>query len=393
MSHRISALFIFIFYIISLPACATKKPVQKSVQRTFILPKIEKTVEKDITFVEKEDEIKPAIKYSISPWFGFKKAACSLTFDDGTLDHYFIAFPELEKRNMKATFFLITKYLKRCLWMDSQIKRRLFSWDQAREMFNSGHEIGSHSKSHKDLTKRGTSIKKELRDSFLKIRKEIPLQKGLTFSWPYWRSNEECEEIAAQYYISARSGTGKMKDNTGKNGADPHSNPINFFAVNSVCMGLGEIDRTWQEDCERVISEGGWFVVCFHGIDDGRVAKEWLGWRAMPISQFREILGFIGDRDFWIAPFGTVSRYIHERDSAVLYLVESSENYFFLLLEDGLDDSIYNQPLSISIKLPVKWDSVLIVQNDRLLRHNNSEDGYIQFDALPDGSEIIIIKN
>jgi len=381
---KLSSVYYF-FLLIFLLSCATPQPVEKD----LALPARELPPEKQIVPVEKPEKI-DTLDYILSSWFGFHKAACSLTFDDGTVDQYVIAFPELEKRDLKATFFLITKYRRRGYWCDFQEKRTLFSWDQARELSLSGHEIGSHGKTHKDLTKKRSHIKRELRDSFIKIKKEIPLQKNMTFAWAYWRSNDKCLSVAKNYYISARSGTGIPEKYLERNGGIPHSTLNDFFEINSLAIRNGDSDRSWQNLCNRVFSEEGWFIVGFHGITDGKIAKECLGWEAIPVFRFNYILDYIEDKGFWVAPFGTVTRYIQERNSAVLSFKYSSHHSYILSLEDGLDDTIYNLPLSMKVKLPDKWNSVEIFQNGRILDHHISESSYAFFNVLPDGSNIII---
>ena len=125
------------------------------------------------TGTEEEPSDPTEIFYTLAPWYGFKKAACSLTFDDGTMDHYVLAFPELQRRNLKATFFLITRYRKRGYWKDGEKKRRLFSWDQARQIRKAGHEIGSHSRTHADLTAKDAFARREIAGSFTTLRREI----------------------------------------------------------------------------------------------------------------------------------------------------------------------------------------------------------------------------
>lgn len=65
-----------------------------------------------------------------------------LSFDDGTEDHYRVAFPLLRKYNMKGLFFVVTKYINgEANLTDNQI----------REMANHNMELGSHSHSHPNL--------------------------------------------------------------------------------------------------------------------------------------------------------------------------------------------------------------------------------------------------
>ncbi len=69
-----------------------------------------------------------------------------LTFDDGWIDSYTVAFPELKKRGMVGNFFVPTQYLD----VGGEL---LIDWEQAIEMDRAGMEFGGHTISHEDLTK------------------------------------------------------------------------------------------------------------------------------------------------------------------------------------------------------------------------------------------------
>ncbi|MDD5457159.1 MAG: polysaccharide deacetylase family protein [Candidatus Margulisbacteria bacterium] len=65
-----------------------------------------------------------------------------LTFDDGAANNW-DAFLELKKFQMKAVFFIITSHIGDAKHLDDV---------QLKTMAESGMEIGSHSKTHRDLT-------------------------------------------------------------------------------------------------------------------------------------------------------------------------------------------------------------------------------------------------
>ena len=146
------------------------------------------------------------LDYGIAPWFRFKEMALSITFDDGTLDQYLIAFPELEVRDLKATFFVVTEPREAGRWNDYGETRFLFSWDQAREMAIAGHEIGSHSMTHAKMTGESLFVELQLLDSQMKIDQKIRTRRCVSFCWPFWRSDGESRRLAKRYYIAARSG-------------------------------------------------------------------------------------------------------------------------------------------------------------------------------------------
>lgn len=69
-----------------------------------------------------------------------------ITIDDGWIDAYTFAFPELNKRNMVAVFFVPTNYA-------TAGGELLINWNQVIEMDRAGMEIGGHTISHADLTR------------------------------------------------------------------------------------------------------------------------------------------------------------------------------------------------------------------------------------------------
>jgi peptidoglycan/xylan/chitin deacetylase (PgdA/CDA1 family) len=66
-----------------------------------------------------------------------------LTFDDGGLDNFTVAFPILKRHGFVATFFVITNAVGH--------NPQSMTWDQLREMKAAGMTIGSHTKGHPDL--------------------------------------------------------------------------------------------------------------------------------------------------------------------------------------------------------------------------------------------------
>ncbi len=367
-----------LYVLFYLPDCASVKRAEKPSATLPYTPSPEPRVEAESVF-----------RFRIARWYGFKQAACSLTFDDGTLDQYVLALPELEKRNLKATFFLITKYVRRGYWIDSGVRRELFSWDTAREIYHAGHEIGSHTKTHTDTTKKETNVKRELKDSYARIKRELSVSDGLTLAWPYWRSTKESRNIAARYYIAARSGSGVLERYVDENSVNIAEVPGGFYSVNSFGIRRKELVKPWEWYCSRMYAEGGWFVLNFHGITDPALKREWLGWAPLTLQDFRYVLDYVVHEGFWIAPFGTVARYARERESAMIFFLAGSDTEVVFTLEDGLDDEMYNQPLSLEVDVPASWDGVKVTQAGRVIAHRQHENRiYCSF--LANSSDIVI---
>jgi peptidoglycan/xylan/chitin deacetylase (PgdA/CDA1 family) len=132
-------------------------------------------------------------------------AAC---FDDGTIDHYEIVLPLLERLSLHGIFFVSVGMIGSTGYLD---KRHL------REMSQLGHEIGSHGMTHRPLTKlSGEEIRRELEESKNKLS-EITETAIESLSPPFGFYNSRIESIARSsgyaFVRTARWGTNRSVDN------------------------------------------------------------------------------------------------------------------------------------------------------------------------------------
>jgi peptidoglycan/xylan/chitin deacetylase (PgdA/CDA1 family) len=121
-----------------------------------------------------------------------------LTFDDGLLDAYEHAFPLLERFGMKATFFPIAGAIGRRTDSDVFGPLRHASAEHLREIAARGHEIGSHSLTHADLTFLDREeLERELRDS-KRILEDILGHAVTSLSFPYGGWNDRVWQVARE---------------------------------------------------------------------------------------------------------------------------------------------------------------------------------------------------
>lgn len=110
-----------------------------------------------------------------------------ITFDDGYLNNYTVAYPLLKKYNMNATIFIITGRTG----LQGAVKYPHFTWAQAMEMDKSPYvDIQSHTQYHNDLSSvnKGVAVL-ELRKSKRLIEKMLN-KEVLFLAYPYGSRNE-----------------------------------------------------------------------------------------------------------------------------------------------------------------------------------------------------------
>ncbi|MFA4930920.1 MAG: polysaccharide deacetylase family protein [Patescibacteria group bacterium] len=123
--------------------------------------------------------------------------AIVLTFDDGYLDQYQNAFPLLEKYHQHGVFYIITNQPDQ----DSNY----MTWPQIKTLQLAGHEIGSHTVSHPNLTSLSlTQVDQEMQQSKQIIEEKIdyPI---ISFCYPIGKYNDDIINIAKQYYLFGRT--------------------------------------------------------------------------------------------------------------------------------------------------------------------------------------------
>lgn len=132
-----------------------------------------------------------------------------ITFDDGNASDYEIALPLLRKYDVKATFFIVTSWVG---------KPGFMNWEQIKCMDLEGMQIGSHSVSHKEMTKIPNA---ERINEFISSRKIIEDHLGKmvnAFAFPFGLYNaatiKEVFESGYEFCCTSRHGIFSQEERT-----------------------------------------------------------------------------------------------------------------------------------------------------------------------------------
>lgn len=307
--------------------------------------------------------------YKVSTWKGNTDAAITYTFDDNLANQYTKAIPMFNEFGFHATFYPVINWSP--------------NWAIFKTAADKGHEIGSHTVSHADLSGLSDALQRdEFGNSQNTINSNITGHKCLTIAYPFCKPGKDT--ITDNYYIAARHCQGVIENTT----------PSNFYAISSIVCGNQGSVKTTADFKSRVTSataSKGWVVYLIHALDDEA------GYSPLSSAVLRESLEYLNyKRDiYWVGSFAEVVKYIKERNSASVEEIEANNDTIKVQVTDLLDDDIYNVPITILRELPVGWNFAEAYQGGNLI--NTSVKvietvKYISFDAIPDSGLVTIIK-
>ena len=303
--------------------------------------------------------------HSITNWPDNKEGAVSLTFDDGCASHLSLGIPALDARGLKGTFFLITN--------------NVGSWGPWINAADSGHEIGSHTKSHPYLTDLSlTQVQDELTGSKVAIDAQITSQQCLTLAYPYGIVNSSVASIAGSIFIASRGVSCAI-----------NIAPYDFNNVKACSPDPDNFDDLYAQT-NTAEQQGAWLVTFIHSLNGG--SDCWGNWT---IDMWTNYLDYLKTKNLWVGTFGAAAKYIKERGSAALSVSSSSNSQIVLSLTDSLDDTIYDQPLTLRSEVPSDWTSVTVQQGSNSATVNSTVEGttaVIYHKAVPDRGLISLTK-
>lgn len=287
----------------------------------------------------------------VTTWKENQKAALSFTYDDAMPCQYLDIYPIQKRYGFKATFFLYTRelLLKRATRWGQSIR----NWPHWRRLQAEGNEMGSHSISHPHLGQIPLAkARKEVFQSCKTIRKYVPRSACNTIAYPYGESSRAVRAFTRKHYIAARQA---------KQGINP-PNPPDMMNIRSVIPYGTTSLRSLERRIQRSIRKKGWTVWMFHG-------TKGQGWEPLPLKRFEAIFRLVKryQKNLWVGTFGAVAKYIRERQTARIRIVEKQPTHIQIQLTHTLD-ARYDQALTLETQIPAGWKNVEVRQGTKVLR-------------------------
>ena len=183
-----------------------------------------------------------------------------LTFDDGYLDNYTVAFPLLQEFGLNAAIFVVADFQRRRNWWDDALPTRnapLLEPRHMREMATHGIEFGSHTLSHPVLSQLGdVALRNELADSKHAVE-DIVGRPVHHLAYPYGYVDERTKDAvrAAGYKAAFAVNSGPLRPT-----ADLFEirrllmgDSSNWLYIHSKMLGVEKMVRWAYWNCRRTI--------------------------------------------------------------------------------------------------------------------------------------------
>jgi peptidoglycan/xylan/chitin deacetylase (PgdA/CDA1 family) len=171
-------------------------------------------------------------------------AVMSITFDDGPESIYSGGYPLLASKGVVATVYVVTSWINGGSYL---------SWDELTRLQDAGWDIGSHSLTHKDLTKvDGQTLHFELSQSKAELQaRGFPAKH---FAVPYGACNWTVIAAVEQYYESCR----------GWKGFNPPLEQVDPYLLKwDVTVSWRPLDY-YRQHMDSVMTYGGWYILNNH---------------------------------------------------------------------------------------------------------------------------------
>jgi peptidoglycan/xylan/chitin deacetylase (PgdA/CDA1 family) len=300
----------------------------------------------------------------IARFAGDRAAAISYTFDDGLRDQYTVAVPMLNEAGFKGTFFVIPGKTAESPEEGERKQNNPkpsgrwggICWAELRQMAKQGHEIASHTWSHRGMRNlTPEEVDAELGKACEAIETHIG-KPPLAIAFPYNQSTPGVQVAALRHHVAFRS----------------------------YQLGLSEKSTTASLNAwaDKQVRDNTWGVAMAHAIAHGYAELS-------DPEILRSHLKYVKDREreIWVDTFSNIARYEKERDGAKLEL-SGRIGSVTCVVSTTLDSKIYNVPLTIVIDAPGVTSASAKRSGQDLPA--SAENGTIHVQAAPDKQPITI---
>ncbi len=319
----------------------------------------------------------------VCDWADNKRAAVSITIDDGNYDSA-VKYNELQKKyGIRSTQFIIPGRLDNA---DSAVMN---GW---RNIFKEGYmDVGNHSYTHKLKYNTSTYTDEELKEDITgaqqRIKEFFPENDVFCFAAPWGQTPDNVVEELKKGHYANRVASG---------GIVPSKTPSDFYKIPTYAVQYGTTVEKINGYVDNAINRGGWYVELLHPLgEEGTADNTYLTKHETIEEHFGYIKSKVDSGEVWSGTFNEVVRYIYERDSAKIEMVKAEEKSMVINLTDGMkNNKLFDYPLTVKINVPKNWtEEVKVTQNKTSNEAKTVDENgkkYVYLNIVPDSGEVTL---
>lgn len=304
----------------------------------------------------------------VAPWKDNRTGVFLLMFDDGWPGQVDVAVPELQKRGLTATFYMVPN--------KGEYKARLAKWTEAAK--SSAVVYGNHTMTHGGVRDYEHS-KTEIGECTRLIRDELQPVPG--------KPN--------RLISYARPGVGEGKwtlsaDDEARILRETNTVSRPPFAGHGAVYHWKTLEQMTAL-ADKAVAEKDMNYLILHGVE--RIGAKWQDMWPLKQDIFFPLLDYLKDKqdkkELWVTDHITWHQYKTERDAATVKTLKVVGNGIQLELKSSADPKLYDLPLTLIADVPAHWRECNITQGSAKFRAAVTG-GKLVFDAVPDGQPISI---
>ncbi|WP_269538857.1 polysaccharide deacetylase family protein [Cerasicoccus fimbriatus] len=304
----------------------------------------------------------------VASWKDDRTAAFMLMFDDGWPGQLQVAIPELQKRELTATFYMVPD--------KGEYKTLAPKWAEA---IKGGYIIyGNHTMTHQGV-RDYEHAQTEILECTRIIREELQPIPGkpnrlISFAQPGVPKGKWT--LPKEDLIRVLEEDNMIKRPT--------------FRGHGAISHLQELEQMTALAEEAIASQGTEYLI-LHGVE--RIGSKWQDFWALKQDIFLPLLDYLAEKqaanELWITDHISWHQYETERNAASVKLLQANDSKIELELTASVNPELYDLPLTLITNVPAEWSECQIKQGDRTALVSVT-DGKIIYDALPNGATIQI---
>ena len=299
----------------------------------------------------------------IAPWYGNTTTVFTLTVDDNLMGDFAQWIAYYQEYGVPATFFAPT----------STFFETGVTWH---ELADAGLLAQSHSHYHmaSSTYSSGELTSAQVWMDFYLGQQDINsvgAATSIVIGYPCGYNDPTYSKLL---YIAGRSTYGS-------------SNAFSSINYNSIASYSG-LPKDFLTKFPGVVeaANGTWYCTHYHSIG---------GSSATLPSYLALIQGYVNEGKVWATTFLQAAQYGQERDTATVTVRSADGNMIVFSVTDRMNDILFDQALTIKIKVDGTWGAARAYQNGKEVNARVVTDGgntYLLVDAVPDRGDVTVVR-